>query len=524
MSVGLSVAPSLLADEGFEHALSALVGDRVASRIFALDASLWGEAAAEEAAIRLGWTDFEETAAALIPEILALREEFAAQGVDRFVLCGMGGSSLAPEVIARRSGVELTTLDSTHPDTVRAALVDLPRTAVVVSSKSGGTIETLSHRATFTAAFEALGIDPAARIVVVTDPGSALETAAREAGQRVFNADPNVGGRFSALTAFGLVPSGLAGVDIAALVAEAAGVRDELLRDEESNPALRIASAIAEGLPARYVLGVVDEADWGLGAWIEQLIAESTGKEGHGVLPIALPAGAEGPSSPAVLPVRLGASDAGDGLAVSGPLGAQFLLWETATAALGRVMGIDPFNQPDVESAKVAARAALAEAPEREPGSSEDGAEGTMTVLAAPEGVRIETAADVVAALRRVLPENGYLAIQAYLDPEGPRAETLREIRARLADALGAPVALGFGPSYLHSVGQLHKGGPASGAFLQLSDDGLPDLGIPGSKSFGVLIGAQARGDREVLAERGRPVIALNVHDGSALEQLLAAL
>jgi len=514
--------------------VASLVEDRVASRIFDRDAGLWGPEAEPEASIRLGWTDFADRAAATIEAAEALRAELLADGVDRIVLCGMGGSSLAPAVITRWSGVpdeRFVMLDSTHPAAVRRVLDAglLPRTAVVVSSKSGSTIETRSHLAAFEAAFRGAGIDPASRIVIVTDPGSPLDTDSRAAGRRVFNADPEVGGRFSALTAFGIVPSALAGADVQRLVADAESVRAELAGDHAGNAALRLAAAIAAGLPERYLLAVreADDARWGLGAWIEQLVAESTGKDGRGVLPIALPSDApEFADTPAnALPVLLSSNDddaaADSGVAVAGSLGAQVLLWEVATAALGRLMGIDPFNQPDVESAKVAARAALAEAPERGPGFPA-GARGAITVEAPPEGVSIETAGDLVAALRAVLPRNGYVAIQAYLDPAGARAGALRALRSRLARELGAPVALGFGPSYLHSVGQLHKGGPALGVFLQLSDDAVPDLEIPGSKSFGVLIGAQLRGDREVLVTRGRPVIALNIHDGSALDTLLA--
>lgn len=523
------------AADGF---VASLVEDRVASRIFDRDAGLWGPEAEPEASIRLGWTDFADRAAATIEGADALRAELLAGGVDRIVLCGMGGSSLAPAVITRWSGVpdeRFVMLDSTHPAAVRRVLDAelLPRTAVVVSSKSGSTIETRSHLAAFEAAFREAGIDPASRIVIVTDPGSPLDSDSRAAGRRVFNADPEVGGRFSALTAFGLVPSALAGADVQRLVADAESVRAELAGDDAGNAALRLAAAIAAGLPERYLLAVreADDARWGLGAWIEQLVAESTGKDGRGVLPIALPSDApEFADTPAnTLPVLLSSNDddgaavaADSGIAVAGSLGAQVLLWEVATAALGRLMGIDPFNQPDVESAKVAARAALAEAPERGPGFSGAGAQGAITVEAPPEGVSIETAADLVAALRAVLPRNGYVAIQAYLDPAGVRAGVLRTLRSRLAGELGAPVALGFGPSYLHSVGQLHKGGPALGVFLQLGDDAVPDLEIPGSKSFGVLIGAQLRGDREVLVTRGRPVIALNIHDGSALDALLA--
>ena len=517
---------------GAEERLAALVADRVASRIFARDASLWGPEAAAEASVRLGWTSFAGAADELIPAVEELRAELRGAGVDRVVLCGMGGSSLAPAVITRWAGVALTMIDSTHPDAVRRALDPglLPRTAVVVSSKSGSTIETRSHLAAFEAAFRAAGVDAAGRIVVVTDPGSPLEADSRAAGRRVFTADPDVGGRFSALTAFGLVPSGLAGADVRALVRDAQGVRDALARDEAGNPALRLAAAIAAGLPDRFVLALraAAGADWGLEAWIEQLVAESTGKAGRGVLPIALPGdAAEFASVPAnTLPVLLAAGEAGaagDGVVVGGSLGEQVLLWEVATAALGRLMGIDPFNQPDVESAKAAAREALGGGPGQDDARPVPGMPGTA-LLAAPGDAAPESAAEIVAALRAAVPAGGYLAIQAYLDPGGDAAPELSALRDRLARVLGVPVALGWGPSYLHSVGQLHKGGPALGAFLQLSDDAAPELPIPGSEQgFGALIAAQARGDRTVLAERGRPVVALRCSDPAASARALAA-
>ena len=526
MTLHLSLSDDIAAAPGFAEALARLVDDRVASRIFALDAGLWGEAAEAEAAARLGWTDFSVGARAAIVNAEALRAELAKAGVDRIVLCGMGGSSLAPSVISRWSGVELVVVDSTHPTVVRRAVTsELARTAVVISSKSGGTIETLSHRAAFTRAFADAGIDPASRIIVVTDPGSPLEASALEAGQRVCNADPDVGGRFSALTAFGLVPAGLAGADIRTLVADAESIRGSLTIDDADNPALRLAAAMAAGLPGRYVLGMDSDADarWGLGAWIEQLVAESTGKEGLGVLPISLPEGAPELSEHAdsLLLVRLGggasagaaaAASVDDGIAVSAPLGAQFLLWSVATAALGRLMGIDPFNQPDVESAKVAAREVLAD-PAAHPeaaGTAIAGLTGA-SLLASPTGATIDSVESLAAALESMVPAGGYLAIQAYLDPESPARDGVFALRDRLAARLGVPVSLGWGPSYLHSVGQLHKGGPRLGAFLQLCDAELEPLSIPGSDTdFATLIAAQARGDRAILTERGRPVIAIS--------------
>ena len=204
-----------------EPAVRRLIDNHISSRLAEKDDSIWGEAAQEEASKRLGWVTSASDSASLLGEIFTLRDSLREKGVDRVVLCGMGGSSLAPEVICKNASVDLVVLDSTSPDQVAAALVHLERTVVVVSSKSGSTVETDSQKRAFESAFAAAGINAAERIVIVTDPGSPLDQASREAGYRVFNADPNVGGRYSALTAFGLVPSGLAGADISQLLASA---------------------------------------------------------------------------------------------------------------------------------------------------------------------------------------------------------------------------------------------------------------------------------------------------------------
>lgn len=288
--------------------LPGLIADLVASGITAGDSSLWGEAAEAEAAQRLGWVQAVSVSRPLVPEIEALRADLVARGLTRIVLAGMGGSSLAPEVIAQTSGIPLVILDSTAPGQVLAALDGDPeaggleQTVLVVSSKSGSTVETDSAKRAFEAAFRDLGIDPAERIVVVTDPGSPLDASARADGYRVFNADPTVGGRYSALTAFGLVPTGLAGVDISELLDEADATLLEVAIDSPENPALVLAAAIAGGAPRRDKLGLVTDGTHiiGLPDWIEQLVAESTGKDGTGILPVVLL-----PVSPSWRPSRL---------------------------------------------------------------------------------------------------------------------------------------------------------------------------------------------------------------------------
>ena len=281
----------------WSEALDKLVADKVASRIAAKDSTLWGPEAESEASIRLNWVELHETSRPLLAEIEALQADLRAEGLDRIVLCGMGGSSLAPEVITRTAGVDLVVLDSTDPSVIRRALDgDLQRTVIVVSSKSGGTVETDSQRRVFVQAFTDAGIDAASRVVVVTDPESPLSKLAADEGYRkVFLADPNVGGRYSALTAFGLVPSALAGADVAELLDEAAAVADSLRADSADNPALVLGAALA-GSPGRDKAIIASDGSpiAGFPDWAEQLIAESTGKNGTGVLPVAV----EGPEAP----------------------------------------------------------------------------------------------------------------------------------------------------------------------------------------------------------------------------------
>jgi len=439
------------------------------------------------------------------------------------VLAGMGGSSLAPEVITRTARVDLTVLDSTEPGQVRAALGDrLEASALVVSSKSGSTVETDSQRRAYEQAFRDAGIDPAKRIIVVTDPGSPLDESARAAGYRVFNADPNVGGRYSALTAFGLVPSGLAGVDIAEILDEAETIELSLAIDSEENPGLVLGAAIAATAPLRDKLGIVADGTHivGFADWAEQLIAESTGKEGTGILPVVLDVDAPelGEDLPDLQVVRL-VDDAGDeifsddrsgDIRVSGTLGAQLLVWEYATAVAGRLLGINPFDQPDVESAKIAARGLLDARPAPEPAAFvTDGIEvrGTPEVIGA--------ASDLVSAvdvLLEELPANGYISIQAYVDRVAH--PDLAKLRDLLAARAARPVTFGWGPRFLHSTGQFHKGGPAVGVFLQITQTPVDDLAIPERPfTFGQLIAAQASGDASVLAEHGRPVLTLTLTD-----------
>ncbi|MFI5428721.1 glucose-6-phosphate isomerase [Aeromicrobium sp. UC242_57] len=511
----IEIAYSVPSQSELDDALQQAIDDRVASRIAARDSTLWGPDAESEASIRLSWTHLPESSRPLVAEILTLRDELLAQGLDHVVLCGMGGSSLAPEVICHTAGVELTVLDSSQPDMVRSTLDDrLERTVVVVSSKSGGTVETDSQRRAYEKAFTDAEIDPLTRIIVVTDPDSPLDQEATQAGYRVFRADPHVGGRYSAMTAFGLVPSGLAGADINGLLASAADAEALLYSDDAANPALQL--GVLMGVANTHQvdkLVIADQTQHGVGDWIEQLVAESTGKKGRGVLPVVVPSAHAvnfDPSTADSILVSLGTTDvppaqSGYAAGLTGPLGAQMLLWEIAVSIAGRLIGIDPFDQPDVESAKQAARELL-----NGGGSvpSADFTEDDIDVYGA--GGTLANA--VRTLLDQIDLDHGYLAIQVYLDRiDHADFAGVREIAAT---RLNRPVTFGWGPRFLHSTGQYHKGGTPNGVFLQVTGTPLDDLPVPGREfTFGSFIDSQAAGDAAVLQEHGRPVLRLHLHD-----------
>jgi glucose-6-phosphate isomerase len=527
-------------ETAFSSTVERLVADKVASGIAGQDATLWGPDAEHESSIRLSWVSLSDSSRPLVAEIEQLRADLHGKGLTRVVLCGMGGSSLAPEVIcgaASSAGVDLDVLDSSDPDFVRRALeTDLAHTVVVVSSKSGGTVETDSQRRAYEKAFTDAGIDPAERIVVVTDPGSPLADSAKQAGYRVFLADPHVGGRYSALTAFGLVPSGLAGADIGALLDQAESIRAVLEADDVDNPGLRLGALLGAANHAgvdKVVLANGGSSYPGFGDWVEQLIAESTGKQGKGILPVVVPsrrAPNYSPSTPDEVLATFGPDHdfsitpaSGWGVFVDATLGGQMLMWEYATAVAGRVIGINPFDQPDVESAKKAARDMLGG------GSSQPTpafVDGHVTVYALGDWLPSDTTtvADAVAALLGRLDEShGYLAVQAYLDRH--RDAALAECREALAARTGRPTTFGWGPRFLHSTGQYHKGGPATGVYLQVTTQPEADLAVPDRPfTFDEFLTAQAIGDGSVLADKGRPVLRLHVSSPSDLTALRAAL
>ncbi|MBC7374900.1 MAG: glucose-6-phosphate isomerase, partial [Frankiales bacterium] len=377
----------------------------------------------------------------------------------------------------------------------------------------GGTLETDSHRRAARAAFEAAGIDPARRVVVVTGPGSPFEQAARsESSRAVFLADPDVGGRYSALTAFGLVPAGLAGVDIGGLLAEAAALEPSLA--QPGSPALVLGALMGGGAGAGHDKLVLVAGPGGFGDWAEQLVAESTGKLGKGLLPVVV----EGPDAPGTEPsadthlVIVGAgSSSAPHTSVDGPLGAQFLGWEYATAVAGWALKTNPFDQPNVQESKdntgaiLAGEPAIPAAPLFVQGGVEVHATGDLLV-------GVDDLEGALAALLHAVPARGYLAVMAYLDRHAQ--SSAHDLRALLARRLAHPVTFGWAPRFLHSTGQFHKGGPQVGAFLQITGAVTEDLEIPGRPfTFGELQAAQALGDLRALDQRGRPVLRLHLVD-----------
>jgi glucose-6-phosphate isomerase len=483
----------------------------VLRRIWARDHTVWRDDPTE-ISDRLGWLDAPDRASEEVDDLRRFAEEAAADGLTHAVLLGMGGSSLAPEVFRRVSGVaagalDLGVLDTTHPDAIRTleATVPLDRALFVVSSKSGTTVETRSHMAYF--------LDRAgdgSRFVAITDPGTPLDEAAREAGfRRVFPAPPDVGGRYSALTSFGLLPAALIGADLGAVLdsaREAAAACGPQVPPSR-NPAALLGAAIGEAALAgrdKLTLAVFHrpQAPGGqyhlepLGAWVEQLIAESTGKDGKGILPVD---GERFGPPEAYGSDRLFATldepptfGPGATLEVGSPahLGRAFFIWELATAVAGHVLGIHPFDQPDVQSAK----------------------DRTAEVLERGE-IPVEPPGDLDALLESVRPGD-YVAIQAFVPPSDRTWGILEEARMRIRDGLRVATTLGFGPRYLHSTGQLHKGGPETGVFVQVFEEPSADVPIPGQAySFGTLIAAQAAGDLAALRDRGRRVGRVRLGD-----------
>ena len=481
-------------------------------RLKSKDSTIWGPEAQAEASIRLNWIDLPESSRDLLPQFDAL----AAKHRDKknVILCGMGGSSLGPEVIAQTFSKQLFVLDSTDPNYVAHALAfDLAQSVVVVSSKSGSTIETASQRALFEGAFKDAGLNPVDHMVFVTDPGSPLDKQVREGGFTVVNADPNVGGRFSVLSPFGLVPAALIGVDVSVLLDNASDTKKAFFADSQTMCDIAyLLSFVSE----QYV-AYTDEGSGmpGLSDWIEQLVAESTGKNQVGRLPVVAETSHNGREGGAFTVAFAGSAD----LIVEGDLASQFIVWEWVTALVGAALAIDPFNQPNVTEAKAQTSALLDEWKGVLPRFAPDLTDGAVQIFGTGN-----SATDAITQMIASIPTDGYIAIMAYLDRKDDAA--IAELRAVLADKSGRPVTFGWGPRFLHSTGQFHKGGQQNGFFLQITGDVTKDIAIPGqSYGFKTLVAAQALGDGKALASRKYPLLRFNLTNRAAgISELLDAV
>ncbi len=551
-------APNLVLGDGADAYAAAVEQARTeewATRLFDRDVTLWTDDPEVSKAIaeRLGWLDAPIEFADRIAALEGFGDGVVAAGFTTAVVAGMGGSSLAPDVLHRTFGsqdgyLELRVLDSTDPAAVAAVFDDLDplKTLTIIASKSGTTTEPNAFLAYFwDRAHQALDKvghhvyeTPGALVAAITDPGKSLEAISHhDEFREVFLNPPDIGGRYSALTYVGLVPASLIGLDLDALLASAIAMLGACREpDPAANPGVSLGLAMGTLAKAGRdkLTFLADDEISSFGAWAEQLIAESTGKQGVGIVPVDLePLGAPGAYGRDRVFVRLslagGTGGGRDALAgsleaaghpvirieLSDPIdiGGEFVRWEVATAIAGAVLGIDPFDQPNVEEAKELTRHVLAKAGRGEPIDT-----GAPPLQATDPGL-----ADALAAhLARRVP-NAYLAVQAFIAPTPARDKGLASIRAKLRDRTRNATTAGYGPRFLHSTGQLHKGGPPTGWFLQLTADHPDDREIQGwPYTFGKLIDAQAAGDLAALDGHGLPIA--RVHLGADPDAGLVAL
>lgn len=513
-------------------------GTDLLTRLKQKDLSLW-HTRREKVTDMLGWLTLGRSMRSQMDDVLDFAQQICSYGITEVVLLGMGGSSMAPCVFRRTFGVadghpNLTVLDSTHPDAVRSVIerIEPSTTQFIVSSKSGGTIETLSMYRYFWEEMRSSVTDIGKHFAAITDPGTPLaQLAAKRGFRRTFEADPDVGGRYSALSAFGLVPAALLGVDVRSLLENAFDAwENDDVGSVRGHEGLVMGAALGELTSAgKDKATILTSASLrSFPAWAEQLLAESTGKDGKGIVPIA---GEPWLEPDAYAPDRMFIGVTLDGeessiserlreLAEMGhpamhmvleskiELGRAMFEWELATATAAIVMGIDPFDQPDVQATKelawdfVSAR------------RSQRGRDQGMTFyLDEPDELR--AAAEEWLALAR---PGDYISIQAYLGYSDDVRDELKRLQADLLASTGLATTLGHGPRFLHSTGQLHKGGPNTGLFMQLVDGPKGDVPIPGTDySFGELTSAEALGDCIVLRDRGRRVLRIDL-DGEGAE------
>jgi transaldolase/glucose-6-phosphate isomerase len=508
---------------GVQTAIDELEAGNVPARLQSRDPSLWSADARQQDTIahRLGWLPVVDAmlAEARTGFFEAFQDEIRARGYPHAVLLGMGGSSLAPEVFSKiyppRAGFPtLTVVDTTDPDTIArvAGEVRGRKTLVIVSTKSGTTVETMSLAHYFLQERDGDGSD----FIAVTDPGTRLETEARENGfWKVFSNPEDIGGRYSALSYFGLIPAAVAGIDVEALLCRAALL---LPVHDVHHPGVWLGAALGTAQRAgRDKLTLVTTPGWEpFGDWLEQLIAESTGKDGTGIIPVTGEplAGPDAYGDDRIFVYLRGPRDTVDSdaavqslrdagqpvvtIELDGPdaLGAEFVRWEVATAVAGGLLGINPFDEANVQEAKDATNAVLKDPSEAAPAASQ--------------------AADAIEQLVALARERGYLAILAYVDRTPENDAALDELREALRRRTGVATTLGYGPRYLHSTGQLHKGGPETGVFLQIVESPRQDLAVPGAEyTFARLFAAQSAGDAITLQRHGLPLVRVEAGAGA---------
>ena len=539
--------------ESFDRLWADWHGAAATTRLWNRDTSLWSSG---DEGDWLDWLDAVATHRDVVPEINALVEAICKEGLTDVVLLGMGGSSLGPEVVAETFGTvdgfpSLHVLDSTVPDQVRRFRnkVDLKKTLVIVASKSGSTVEPDVLLDYFIGEIEAEVGSGGSHVVAVTDPGSSLEQRAKDQGfRKVFHGVPQIGGRFSALSCFGLLPAALAGVDLTTYLDRAQKMVDAC-KEADQNPGVKLGVAMgtawSEGRDKLTLM--VSPGLWDIGAWIEQLVAESTGKTGIGICPVDQEPGrpedtygndrlfvylrlASGVDSDQDERVRrlvaagqpvvtLTLDDAYD-------LGAEFYRWEFATAVVGSLMRINPFNQPNVQESKDITAALLAKVESGE-GLVEPDPAGEVGGLVVTTSAGHRSAAEAIEQIFADLIPGDYFTISAFCDRTEQTDQTFRRIRKAVGEKKGVATTLGYGPRFLHSTGQLHKGGTNRGVFVQITTAPDEDLPIPGkAATFGVLSRAQALGDFQALIEKGRRTIRIDLRDGlgSGLPELESLL
>jgi transaldolase/glucose-6-phosphate isomerase len=522
--------------------------DRVA-RIWAGDAKVW---TGTDEAQWMGWLRVTGEQLAQKQRFEQFSAEVKAVGFKNVLLLGMGGSSLCPEVLRLSFGdnpgfPDLHVLDSTDPAQVAdiEKKIDVARTLFIVSSKSGSTLEPNIFKQYF---YERAGRN-GKQFVAITDPGSHMQKVAEQDGFRhIFFGLPSIGGRYSALSDFGMIPAAAMGIDVSKLLA-AGDAMAKACAAPKDNPGLTLGVLLGTLAHAGHdkLTLVASPAIHDLGAWLEQLVAESTGKDGKAIIPVdrePLGAPAVYGSDRIFVYLRLTSTpDAAqdraiDDLEAAGhpviriamadayDLGREFFRWEFATAVAGAILGIDPFNQPDVEASKIATKKLTSEfeatgsLPAEAPGIEEDGIQVFGKVVGS-------TLADSLRAHLNSIQANDYFALLAYIEMNPAHETALTAMRQRVRDAKRVATCLGFGPRFLHSTGQAYKGGPNSGVFLQITADDAHDLAIPEQKyTFGIVKAAQARGDLAVLRERGRRAlrIHLGADVGAGLKKLAAAM